>query len=197
MPFLYNELVVKENKVSDNEIQYFKYMLSNKHGDDKIIHRINPILFTKDIPNGLLLKFFIRAYSEKSSFFESMNSSLFKKESEEYLTFVYLLFEGISNNYLQISIDDYLYRNCLMPKDIIDKLIEQFKIWKKNNDKFLPSFLVYSKCFLSFTKDKERIVLSQTDDLNKNYNIFFILKNNKKINSLFLFLFFLFSDYIN
>ena len=181
MPFLYNELVVKENKVSDNEIQYFKYMLSNKHGDDKIIHRINPILFTKDIPNGLLLKFFIRAYSEKSSFFESMNSSLFKKESEEYLTFVYLLFEGISNNYLQISIDDYLYRNCLMPKDIIDKLIEQFKIWKKNNDKFLPSFLVYSKCFLSFTKDKERIVLSQTDDLNKNYNIFFILKNNEKI----------------
>lgn len=56
-------------------------MLSNKHGNNKVIHRINPILFTKDIPNGLLLKFFIRAYTEKSTFFESINSSLFKNVS--------------------------------------------------------------------------------------------------------------------
>lgn len=68
-----------------------------------------------------------------------------------------------------------------MPKDVINKLIEQFKIWKQDKEKYLPSFLVYSKSFLSFTKDKDRIVLSQNDDLDKSYNVFFILKKDEKI----------------
>ena len=61
IPFLHNELKAKENKISDNEIQYFKYMLSNRHENDRVIHIINPILFTRDMSHELLLKFFIRA----------------------------------------------------------------------------------------------------------------------------------------
>ena len=181
IPFLLNDLIKKENKVSDNEIQYFKYMLSNRHENDRVIHIINPILFTRDMSHELLLKFFIRAYTEKSTFFESMNTSLFKKENDEYVTFVNLLYEGLSNNSLQISIDDCLYRNCTMLKNDINKLIDQFNIWKQNNDKSLPSFLIYSRCFLSFTKDKDRVIISQNNNLNNNYNVFFILKNNEKI----------------
>ena len=181
IPFLHNELIAEENKVSDNEIQYFKYMISNRHENDKVIHKINPLLFTRDMSHELLLKFFIRAYTEKSSFFESMNTSLLKKESEEYLTFVNLLYEGLSNNSLQRSIDNCLYRNCSMAKNDINNLIEQFNMWKQNNDKSLPSFLMYSRCFLSFTKDKNRIVTPQNNDLNSNYNVIFILKSDEKL----------------
>ena len=106
---------------------------------------------------------------------------LLKKESEEYLTFVNLLYEGLSNNSLQRSIDDCLYRNCSMAKNDINNLIEQFNMWKQNNDKSLPSFLIYSRCFLSFTKDKNRIVIPQNNDLNSNYNVIFILKSDEKL----------------
>ena len=48
----------------------------NRHDDDKFINLISPLLFTKGIPNNLLLKFFIRAYTEKASFFDNMNNAL-------------------------------------------------------------------------------------------------------------------------
>ena len=182
VPFMHNELVSEENKISDNEMQYFKYILINRHGNDKVINLINPLLFTKGMPHELLLKFFIRAYSEKSSFFESINSSLNKKENKDYLTFVNLLFEGLANNTLSISEDDYLYRTSKMNKRLIEEIMEQFKKIKQNEDKSLPSFLLYSKSFLSFTKDKNNIKISKDNGDDDNYyNVVFKIINDDKI----------------
>ena len=181
VPFMHNELISEENKISDNEMQYFKYILINRHGNDKIINLINPLLFTKGMPHELLLKFFIRAYTEKSSFFESINSALTKKENKDYLTFVYLLFEGLSNNSLSMSEEDYLYRTSKMDKKLIEKIIEQYTESKQNEDKSLPSFLLYSKSFLSFTKNKDNIKITQDNDDEKYYNVFFKLINDDKI----------------
>ena len=180
VPFLYNELMSEENKTSDNELQYFKYILINRHGNDKVINLINPLLFTKEMPKELLIKFFIRAYTEKSSFFIAINSALNKNERMEYLTFVSLLFEGLYNKYLPTSEEDYLYRTSKMNKNLIEKIIKQFSKEKQNRDKFLPTFLIYSKNILSFTKDKDLIMITNDND-DENYNVFFKLKNNNEI----------------
>ena len=181
VPFLYNELINEENKISDNEIQYFKYIMINRHDDDKFINLISPLLFTKGIPYNLLLKFFIRAYTEKASFFDNMNNALFNNKEKEYLTFVNLLFGALSNKILSISEEECLYRACYMGKKDIDELIYQYKAWKENNDKSLPSFLVYSKCLMSFTKDKNRVLSFPEPDKDENYKIVFELKCTPKL----------------
>ena len=178
--FLYVKLLSEKNTILDNEIQYFKYMLINRHGDDKVINLITPLLFTKGIPNELMIKFFIRAYTEKSSFYQAVNFSLKKNERKEYLTFVNLLIEGWTKKYLPSSEDDYLYRSCFMSKNKVDKIIEQFEHMKQNKDKSLPAFILYSKCLLSFTKNINIINFSDNKN-DESYNIFFKLKNDDKI----------------
>ena len=63
----------------------------------------------------------------------------------------------------------------------IDKTIKLYEKWKEKSDKSLPSFLLYSRSFLSFSKDEDviRNFIGNTDD--KNYGIFFKLKNNYKM----------------
>ena len=91
------------------------------------------------------------------------------------------MFEGLLNKSLTISEDDLLYRGSKMSRLEIDKIIKLFEIWKEKQDKSLPSFLLYSRCFLSFTKDEDRVIdfIGKTDDIF--YGILFKLKNNNKI----------------
>jgi hypothetical protein len=88
----------------------------------------------------------------------------------------------LSNNTLSISEDDYLYRTSKMNKRLIEEIIEQFKKIKQNEDKSLPSFLLYSKSFLSFTKDKNNIKISKDNGDDDNYyNVVFKIINDDKI----------------
>ena len=62
---------------------------------------------------------------------------------------------------------------------------KSFEEWKNKKDYNLPSFLLYSRTFLSFTKIKGKIkqFLGKTDDYF--YGIVFILKNTKKVPNLY------------
>ena len=82
-----------------------------------------------------------------------MNRLLMKRAGKHYQTFIKILFEGLLNNYLIIREDEYLYRSSKMTK-ILEKIITLFNQWKKKEDKSFPSFILYSRCFLSFSKDK-------------------------------------------
>ncbi len=65
-----------------------------------------------------------------------------------------------------------------MSKIELNKIMKLFQEWKEKSDKSYPSFLLYSRCFLSFSKDENAIIkfIGKTDD--KKYGIVFILKNN-------------------
>ena len=104
-----------------------------------------------------------------------------KQSGKYYQTFIKILFEGLLNNYLIISKDKYLYRASGMSKIELKKIISLFNQWKKKDDKSFPSFILYSRCFLSFSKDENAIMkfIGKNDD--KKYGIIFILKNNKDI----------------
>ena len=54
---------------------------------------------------------------------------------------------------------------------------------EKKEDKSFPSFILYSRCFLSFSKDPDSIIKFIGENDDKNFAIVFILKNNKDINN--------------
>ena len=72
-----------------------------------------------------------------------------------------------------------------MSRDEVADIRKLFEEWKNKKDYNLPSFLLYSRTFLSFTKIKGKIkqFLGKTDD--DFYGIVFILKNTKKVPNLY------------
>jgi hypothetical protein len=68
-----------------------------------------------------------------------------------------------------------------MTKNEIENIMKKYEEWKLKKDKSIPSFLLYSRCFLSFSKDENQILkfIGETDE--KFYGIVFILKNNYNI----------------
>ena len=179
-PFLYNELFFEEN-VSDNDINHFKNFMITNFREKPLIDLIYQILYIKQIPHEIIAKYFLRAYTEQTSFCYEMNRLLMKQSGKDFQIFINILFEGLSNESLSISEDEYLYRGTKMNKKEIDQIINLFNQWKNKSNKSLPSFLLYSRCFLSFTKDKNAILQFIKGKENNKYQIMFQLKNNKAI----------------
>ena len=79
LPFLYNELMLEE-KVSDNEIHFFKNFLLINYNENEIANLFLPLLYIKEIPHEIIAKYFLRAYTEETSFCYEMNRLLMKKK---------------------------------------------------------------------------------------------------------------------
>jgi hypothetical protein len=79
VPIMYNEILNQDIKVPNNEVQYFKYLLLNRHGEKAIANLIHPLLYVKEMPHEILAKFFAKAYTEQTTFYREMNISLMKK----------------------------------------------------------------------------------------------------------------------
>ena len=181
LPFLYNEIMENNIKLIPNsDIISFLIFIQHNFKDQKIQKLILPMLYIKDFPREISSKFFIRMYTEQTSFFTELNKSLMKKENI-YDTYVKTVYEGLFIGSLRHSEDEILYRGTRMTKSEIDNIRKSFEEWNKIKDKKLPHFLLYSRTFLSFTKVKEKIkyFLKQTND--SFYWIVFILKKNNNI----------------
>jgi hypothetical protein len=107
------------------------------------------------------------------------------KKEKIYNTYVKLVYEGLYIGSLKQSNDEILYRGSKMSRYEVINIRKSFEEWKNKKDYNLPSFLLYSRTFLSFTKIKGKIrqFLGKTDDYF--YGIIFILKNTKKVPNLY------------
>ena len=106
---------------------------------------IVPLNDVKNIPLEIVTKFWIRYYTSESSFYPYMNTQLMKNIPENYEIFVRAMYKGIEKKYLKSEYNVRLYRCQLISNEEID-IIEKNLI------------LVYSRAFLSFSKDKERAI---------------------------------------
>ena len=181
VPILYNEMLNEETKVSDNEVQYFKYLLLNRHGEKKIVNLIHPLLYVKNMPHEILAKFFTKTYTEQTTFYGEMNNSLQKKNVKDYEAFIRIMYEGLANKSLSISEDKELFRGSYMSKKEIDNIRLKYKEYLEKKDKSLPAFLLYSRCFLSFSKEKRVAMNFLKSNNEKLYAVLFVLKNNENV----------------
>ena len=125
-------------------------MLTN-FGNDKMSDLLKGMILFNDIPEPILSKFFARAYTLESPFYDIMNKSLMEKDYDIYSTYIKLLYKGIVNKSYEPKTDCTLYRGTKLEKFEIEKLKD---ILKKNREfKDIP--IIYSTSFLSFSNDDE------------------------------------------
>ena len=130
-----------ENEIDDIDMYKFNQILVNHHFLKGISHLIVPLNDVKNLPLEIVIKFWIRYYTSESTFYPYMNAQLMKNRPGSYDIFIRAMYQGVEKKFLKSEFSTQLYRCQLISKSEIDEL-EKNKV------------LIYSRSFLSFSKDK-------------------------------------------
>ena len=160
-----------------NNKNYDDHVLQN-YNNDKVHELINQIKYTK-IPKEIIIKYWLKIYTLQSKFFDKLNKSLRRKDKNMYYyyPFIKLCYEGIKKGFLS-NYNNEIYRYSWISKNEFEKIENVFNSQKKG----FPKIIVFSRCFLSFTKEKNRINLFNKGNSNNSlYSIIYIIQKIENI----------------
>ena len=158
-----------------NKLLYERYSEENK--DLKSL--LGSIKSLPKIPIEILSKYYARLYTAESSFYGNLNRDLGLNKIGEYLSFIQVLYEGVKFKSLPLANDKILYRGAKISKDEIEKI----KSYLEEKKKDLLCAIVFSKSFLSFSKEKNRaeVFLSKQNYDTELSKVLFILEKDSNI----------------
>ena len=183
LPLFYQSLI-NITQCSKN-VEFTEYIYNNySKYCKKIRDLLNFIRNITDIPMELLSKYYARIYTAEPEdgnhkFYSDLNKDLRENKKEMYLPFIKVLYEGVRLKALPIASHKTLYRGAIISNDEIN-MIEKYVKQKKEN---LPGAIVFSRCFLSFSKDKGT-ALGFIDTDNKNNKLSGVLLELKNDNNI-------------
>ena len=177
-PLFFKALIdYTSNDDSDKYINilYNKYSKESK----KLENLLGQIESIKDIPIEILSKYFARLYTIHCNFHKDLNRDLRFNRKDKHLTYIQTLYEGVKLKSIDLATDNILYRGSILSNNEINK-IENY-INNKIDD--LPSSIVFSKSFLSFSKSYDEAIqfLEDEESDEKFSKILFILEKDDKI----------------
>ena len=138
---------------------------------------LGSIASMKNIPIEILSRFYSRLYTADSTFHRNINKDLGLNKKEIYLPFIKTLYEGVKLKSLPLSNDKVLYRGS----KISNVEINDIKNYIKKKIEGLPSSIVFSKSFLSFSKEKnvaEKFLKDENKDKNLSKVLFILEKDD-------------------
>ena len=180
LPSLYYQLNKENNKITQKEIKNFLEFLIDEHYKINIDEIIIPLSKLSNVPYELLAKLFIRIYTSDSYFYLKMNNYLMKNKQDKYSTFIKMLYKGLDLNSLKSNYDSTLYRGGLISENEFNKLKDNLK----NKKEGLPSSILYSRAFLSFSKKRNEInkKFLKDETVDNLITVIFQVNPNKKDN---------------
>ena len=175
-PLLYKSLI---EMTKTDKIDIFTESLYNKYSESntsikKLLITIKNIL---NIPLELLSKYYARLYTMESNFYKDINKDLRENKKENYLPYIKVLYEGIILRSLKLASDTILYRGG----KLLNKEIDIIKDYLNKKIEGLPGAIIFSKTFLSFTKNRkiaEEYLENEEDDKELNKVLFILEKDN-------------------
>ena len=153
---------------------------SNKNKDIKLL--LGSIIYMKNIPLEILSKYYARLINIESDFYKDLGKDLRLGIINKYLPLIRTLYDGVKLKSLPLTGEHILYRASPISFDEIYLIKNRIKN---------PPLIIFSKTFLTFTKDKHianyflevalkfnydnkkitkaLFILEKDDNLNKNY----------------------------
>ena len=149
LPMFYQTLLDVSKQEENNN--FIKSMFNEFQNDPKyngLLKQINIL----DVSVELLSKYFVRMYTIEGKFYKKMKMDLLDDNNAKYfkyLPYIKTLYEGLKKGALKTCVNIQLYgAQFLSNQEIID-----LQIYKQNRIKDLPMSIVFSKSFISFSKD--------------------------------------------
>ena len=163
---------------SNNDIQkYNNYLYKRFYRENNYVKDLlGPIKSIPNIPMELISKYYARLYSTSSNFHSALNRDLIENKKIEHLPFIKTLYEGVKLKALPLCKKNKLFRGAILSNEEIKKI----ESYSNKQIGQLPSSIVFSKLFLSFTKDEEVAKkFSKNNSKNENFSkVIFVLKND-------------------
>ena len=178
LPLFFKTLI---DNISNDNIENYTNILYETYSKEKeeLKELLGSIVSMNNIPIEILSRYYSRLYTANSSFHKNINKDLGLNNKDKYLSFIKILYEGVKLKSLPLSNNNILYRGSKISNEEINKI----KNYLNNKIEGLPSSIVFSKSFLSFSKDKN-VAVQFLKDENKNKNIskvLFILEKDDNI----------------
>jgi len=182
-PTYYPFLMEDSNKFEINSLNYYIKTHFDKQENENLQKLINQLYENMNISKEIICKYWLRLYTMKTNFYSEINSLLRQNKGNIYFPFIKLCYEGLKKDYIKPGIDGNLYRASYISLGEL-KRIRKISA-KKDNEKF-SKMIVYSRCFLSFSKEKKTAenFLNELEDKSSfslEKVIYFIEKPNFKI----------------
>ena len=138
-------------KLEEKEIQQFnKYMLIT-YKEEQIQTIFSQLFNVKNIPEEIISKFWIRAYTANSKFYKIMNEDLRNNFIDNYLAFIIMMYDGVKIKSFSFEPKYKLYRGAYFE----EKEIKELQYYIKYKITILPAAIVYSRSFMSFSLSKK------------------------------------------
>ena len=174
LPILFKTLI---EGASNDSIKKFTNLLyeaySNENDDLKsILYSIEPI---NNIPLEILSKYYARIFTSSSLFQQDIMKIIQRNKVKNIMPFIKVLYEGLRLRSLPLYNDEEpLYIGCILPDSDMQTINENYN----KKVKHLPSTIVYSKSFLTFTKDRTRAeqFLQEQEKTLDHSKVLFILE---------------------
>ena len=182
LPMFYKTLLdsVEEDKENSNE-NFIKNLYTNcRYGDLKDL--LKSCVVSSEIPTELLSKYYAIMFTSPYYFYTDVNKDLRNNKFKPYLPFIKTLYRGVELESLPLATNIELFRGGLLS----NKEIESLKYYLDNKKKFLPGAIVFSKVFLSFSKNKStaKEFLEQIQLPNGFSKVLFNIKKKENYNNL-------------
>ena len=173
------DIKLSMESISTEEMENYTTFLYNIYSKDNyyIKQFLGQIESMQNIPLEILSKYYARFYTSNCSFYYDMNEDLKCNKFENYLTYIKVLYEGVKLKSLASDNSSRLYRASKIS-------IDEINLMKKES---LPTSIVYSRSFLSFSRKKEVAIqflrkIQIKDNLCKA--LFILEKNDNKDSNL-------------
>ena len=174
LPLFFSEYIKKPVEEKVNE---FNQYIFKRYCDRYEINEIfSQLVQTKNIPNEILFKFWLRAYSSEGNLSKDINEELKTNQLDKYLPFIECMYEGSKDSNLDISSDACLYRYTTMTKSKLDELSNSLS--KKGDN--LPPLIIYSKSFLLFYTSQSEAFKNISINKSNNINVLLKIQNAKE-----------------
>ena len=176
LPLFFKTLI--ENLSDENTKKYNDQLYNLYHEENNDLKKLLGAIKSLDnIPIEILSKFYARLYTADSSFHRNINKNLSVNKSGKYLLLIKILYDGVKLKSLPLANNNILYRGSL----ISNEEIETIKIYITKKLKDLPSSIVFSRAFLSFSKEKEvaeRFLKFKNNNKNLSKVLFIVEKDD-------------------
>ena len=127
--------------------QFIKALYEKYEFDGHYVELLDQIKDFQDIPVELLSKYYIRLYTIEGDFYRNMKIELLADKSEFYKPYIKSVYAGVEKGALKKYIGQELYSaQKLSPDDI--------EILQNHRVEDLPNSIIFSKAFISFSKEK-------------------------------------------
>ena len=163
---------------SNNDLdKYNKYLYDKFSKENSALNELlEQIKSIHNIPIEILSKYYARIYTNFCKFHSILNEDLRLNKKSKHIPFIKTLYEGVKLKSLLPCKSKQLYRGAQLSDEEINKI----NLYLKKKIDYLPGSIVFSKSFLSFTKDKD-----VAKNFLKNYpkhkdfsKVIFILEND-------------------